>query len=160
MTSYKQIISLLIFTLVFSNIAAAQKATINWISFEQLDDSLRAKPKKVLISFYADWCSYCKKMERVAYKNSKVVTLLNSEYYAVKMNVETRDTIVFENRKFMNEEWGKKRNPTHQIPLLLASRKGKPFSLPATIILDKSFQVTQRHFEYISSKKMIKFLEQ
>ena len=137
----------------------AQKEKINWISFEQLDDSLAVKPKKVFISFYADWCSYCKKMDKVAFKDSEVISMLNSEYYAVKMNAETKDTIVFEGRKFINAEVGKKRRPTHQIPLLLASRKGRSFSLPAIVVLDENFQVTSRQFEYLSTKKMLTILK-
>lgn len=158
MNLLKYILFLFLGTFWASN-ASAQKQEIRWISFEQLEDSLTIKPKKIFISFYADWCAYCKKMDKVAFKNSEVLTLLNSEYYAVKMNAETRDTITFEGKKFINEEFGKKRRPTHQIPLLLASRKGTSFSLPATIVLDKNFQVTKRSFEYLSTKKMLQLLK-
>jgi thioredoxin-related protein len=145
---------------VFSEVTIhAQQEEINWISFEQLEDSLSVKPKKVLISFYADWCSYCKKMDRVAYKDSKVISLLNQNYYAVKMNAESRDTIVFEGKQFYNAELGKKRSPTHQIPLILASRKGYPFSLPVTLFLDEKFRVIRREFQYISAKKMVRVLK-
>jgi thioredoxin-related protein len=137
----------------------AQKKQINWISFEQLEDSLAVKPKKLLISFYADWCSYCKKMDKVAYQDPKVISMVNQEYYAVKMNAESTDTIAFEGKKFYNEELGKKRNPIHQIPLLLASRKGYPFSLPVTLILDEQFQVKRREFQYVSAKKMVRILK-
>ncbi len=137
----------------------AQKEHINWISFEQLEDSMNVKPKKVLISFYADWCSYCKKMDQVAYRDKKVISILNKEYYAVKMNAESRDTIVFEGQKFFNEEVGKQRNPIHQIPLLLASRKSYPFSLPVTLILDEKFQVIKRDFRYVSARKMARILK-
>lgn len=156
----KKITFLLLFVLgAFSvTLSHAQKKQINWISFEQLEDSLNVKPKKVLISFYADWCSYCKKMNKVAFQDEKVISILNKDYYAVKMNAESRDTIVFEGKKFVNEEIGKQRNPIHQIPLLLASRKDYPFSLPATIILDEKFQVRKRYFQYISHKKMERIL--
>lgn len=159
MNSLKQKLILILFLgLLYSHNILAQKDQINWISFEQLDDSLALKPKKVFISFFADWCSYCKKMNKVAYKNPKVISILNSDYYAVKMNVETRDTISFEGKNFVNAEYGKKRRPTHQIPLLIASRKGRPFSLPATIILDANFRIRNRQFEYLSTKKMLEML--
>ena len=137
----------------------AQQEKINWINFEQLQDSLNAKPKKVLISFYADWCSYCKKMDEAAYKDSEVISLINTKYYAVKMNSESTETIVFDGKEYANEEYGKVRNPTHEIPKLLASRKGYPFTLPATVIVNESFEITQRYFEYISPKKMRRILK-
>ena len=132
----------------------AQEQTINWMSFEQLEDSLAVQPKKVFIDFYADWCAYCKKMDKVAFKDSKVVALLNAEYYAVRMNAETRDTIVFGGDAYINKQLGATRNPTHEIPLLLASREGRPFSLPAMVMLNQKFEVTERYFEYLSPKKL------
>ena len=48
--------------------------TINWLNFEQLEDSLARKPKKTFIYFYADWCVYCKKMEQNAFKNAEIMS--------------------------------------------------------------------------------------
>jgi len=138
----------------------AQHSEIKWLPFEQLEDSLALKPKKVFIDFYADWCVYCKKMDEAAYKNVEVIKILNSEYYAVKMNAETRDTIIFDGQVYRNKAYGKKRNPVHEIPLLLASREGIPFSLPALVLFDENFQITKRYFEYISPKKMLKVLNE
>lgn len=132
----------------------AQNKAINWLSFEQLEDSLAVKPKKVFINFYADWCAYCKKMDEAAYKDPRVISILNTDYYAVKMNAEAANDISFDGQLFSNKQFGKKRNPVHEIALLLASREGIPFSLPAIVILDESFTVTKRYFEYLSPKKM------
>lgn len=132
----------------------AQNKAINWLSFEQLEDSLVVKPKKVFIDFYADWCAYCKKMDEAAYKDPRVISILNTDYYAVKMNAEAANDISFDGHLFSNKEFGKKRNPVHEIALLLAAREGIPFSLPAIVILDDSFTVTKRYFEYLSPKKM------
>ncbi|WP_439130255.1 thioredoxin family protein [Polaribacter sp.] len=137
----------------------AQKKEIHWLNFEQLEDALQSKPKKVFISFYADWCVYCKKMDKVAFKNSEVIAILNSNYYAVKMDAEYKGSIFFGGKEYVNQEFGKSRKPTHQIPLLLAQRKNKPFSLPVNLILDKNFKIEKRFFEYLSPKKMISILK-
>jgi len=136
----------------------AQEHRIDWLSFEQLEDSLSTKPKKVFIDFYADWCAYCKKMDKAAFQDTRVISKLNNEYYAVKMNAETNDTIAFGGEIFVNKQRGKKRNPTHEIPLLLASRENYPFSLPAIVVLNEKFVVTERYFEYLSPKQMLEAL--
>ncbi|MGB5818702.1 MAG: thioredoxin fold domain-containing protein [Saonia sp.] len=150
---------LVITVLTVSSKLSAQDAAINWLNFEQLEDSLSVKPKKVFIDFYAEWCTYCKKMDKAAFKVPEIVSKLNSEYYAVKMNVETSDTIIFEGQKYLNKDFGKKRNAIHEIPLLLASREGIPFSLPAIIMFDESFTVTHRYFEYLAPKRMLEILK-
>lgn len=150
---------ILMILVINAKTTAQENTSISWLTFEQLEDSLAVKPKKVFINFYADWCAYCKKMDQAAYKDAKVMAILKEEYYAVKMNVETRDTVIFNGDSFVNVEFGKKRNPVHEIPHLLASREGIPFSLPAIIILDTSFQITQRYFEYLSPKKMLNILQ-
>ena len=138
---------------------AQQQEKVQWLSFEQLEDSLAVKAKKVYIDFYAAWCGYCKKMDRVAYRDPQVIDLLNLEYYAVKMNADTKDTIIFGGDQFINEQIGKSRRPTHQIPLLLASREGQPFSLPAIVILNAEFKLEERFFEYMDAKQLLNFLQ-
>ncbi len=144
--------------MVFTKLCA-QDRSINWLSFEQLEDSLVVKPKKVYIDFYAKWCAYCKKMDETAYKDPQIIKTLNTEYYAVKMDAETTDAITFDGQIFVNKQVHKKRNPVHEIPLLLASRDKFPFSLPAIVVLDESFQITGRYFEYLSPKRMISVLK-
>ena len=150
---------ILILFLVLPAFGNAQKAdTINWIDFEQLEDSLALKPKKTFIYFYADWCVYCKKMDRNAFKDPEIIKKLNSDYYAIKMNAESTDTITFEGQKFYNQQVESMRNGIHQIPLLLANREKRKFSLPAILILDEKFNVENREFEYLTTKKMIELI--
>lgn len=153
------LISLLLSTfLLYSKDAKAQRIEkINWINFKQLNDSLSINPKKVLVSFYADWCSFCKEMDESTFLNKEVIDLLNSNYYAVKMNIETRDTIIFGGQIFTNKRY-KKVNPVHEIALLMGSRKNKPFSLPVFILLDEKFIAKSRYFQFLDTKAMLTIL--
>ena len=91
-------------------------------------------------------------MDATAFKDIEIIRILNNNYYAIKLNAETKDTIVFEGKEYINKNIGKSRKPTNQIPLLLASRINMPFSLPASIVLDESFKIKGRYFEYLSPK--------
>jgi len=143
-----------ILCLLASPVAQCQSSDVKWLTFEQLEKALAAEPRRVLVDFYADWCAYCRKMDDAAFRDPEVVAALNSNFYAVRMNVETRDTIYFSGVRYVNREAGNKRNPVHEIPLLLASREGVPFTLPAVVLFDESFQIRNRYFEYISPESM------
>ena len=147
-----------LFNVVFSITYAQANNAIQWISFEQLHDSLKVYPKKVFIDFYADWCAPCLKMDEIAFKDPKVIHKLNNDYYAVKMNVETTDTIVFGQQSFINKR-ANKRNPVHEIPLLLASRKDAPFTLPAMVLMDSKFNAQARYFHYLDAEQLLAILE-
>jgi thiol-disulfide isomerase/thioredoxin len=147
----------LLFTVLFLltiPLTHGQSLKVKWLTFEQLEEALAQEPRRVLVDFYADWCAYCRKMDEAAFRDPEVIATLNSEFYAVRMNAETRDTIHFSGVQYVNREAGKKRNPVHEIPLLLASREGMPFTLPAVVLFDKGFQVRNRYFEYISPESM------
>ncbi len=149
---------LFIFLLAFSISKAQNDDQINWKTWSELELALEKEPKPVFLFFHAAWCAYCKKIKREIFTNKKVIKKINSDYHAVEMDVETTDTINFDNIEFINKQALIKRNGVHELPLLLATRDSVPFSLPATIILNKQFVVKTRIFEYYTSKELLNIL--
>ena len=72
------------------SLQAQQDTSVNWLTFEELEKALAAQPKKVFIDFYTDWCSYCRKMDKVVFTHPDVITTLNQEYYAVRFDAECK----------------------------------------------------------------------
>lgn len=153
----KHIVSICLFC-SFTLTTFSQNESINWMSWSQLENALETQPKPVFIFFHADWCAYCKKIKRNAFTNKAVIQHINTSYYAVEMDVESKDTIVFDGVTFINSQSKTKRNVIHDLPLLLASRKNKPFSLPATLLFDADFKMKARIFEYYTSKQLLRKL--
>ncbi|MCA0131389.1 thioredoxin family protein [Winogradskyella alexanderae] len=152
---------LIVITLIFcTTLVHGQDEKVNWLDFEQLEEALKKQPKKVMVYFYADWCAYCKKMDRSVFTKQDVIALLNDNYYTIKFNVESNDTIQFGGKTFTNKQFGKKRNPIHQIPEYLASRQNAEIELPATIILNEDFEIKKRFYRYISPTEMLSILKQ
>lgn len=149
---------LIIALLLFLDVPAQEGQKINWITFNQLNDSLAIHPKKVFVAFYADWCVYCKEMDRTTFQDDEVTKELNENYYAVKMNIETDEKIVFGGQTFLNKR-SNKPNPVHEIALLLASRKNKPFSLPAYLVFNEHFEAQARYFQYLDVPALLKVIE-
>ncbi|WP_422106772.1 thioredoxin family protein [Winogradskyella sp.] len=153
--------SLVIIALIgFFFLGFVPKEKVNWLSFGELETALTEKPKKVIVHFYADWCVYCKKMEEAVYTKPDIIEVLNADYYAVSFNVESKDSIHFGGQTFVNLNAGKKRTAFHQIPEFLAGRKDRDLELPATVILDKDFNIEKRFYQYIPPKEMLTILKQ
>jgi len=149
---------ILLFVILSIQSINAQKE-ITWMNFEELENSLKMENKPVLLYFYTDWCVYCKKMEKNAFKNPEFVSELNEKFYAVKMNAESKDVVKFDGQIFTNEQAKSKRNGIHQIPLLLANRKDKPISFPVIMVLDQNFRVKKKSHEYLTSDQLKKLIK-
>lgn len=137
--------------------SASFKQEIDWLTFEQLSDSLERNPKKVIIHFHTDWCTYCRKMHREVFTNPEIIKIINEEYYAVSFDAETRDSVYFDGQWFINKEATKRRRGFHELARLLGNRNGL-VSVPTTLFLNPDFTISHRSFQYLSSRKLMALL--
>ncbi|MBT8245808.1 MAG: thioredoxin fold domain-containing protein [Winogradskyella sp.] len=152
----KRLVLLIGLLLMFSTFAQNEK--LQWLSFPELETALKDQPKRVFIHFYADWCVYCKKMEKVVYTKPNITSKLKEDYYVIKFNVESEESILFGGKTFINSDDGMKRQAYHEIANLLAGQKNKSLELPAIVILDENFEIEKRFFRYIPPKEMLYIL--
>ena len=135
------------YTLVLSliaTVAIGQTKTINWLTWDQMiaereTDSIK---KKVFVDLYTGWCGWCKKMDQTTFLDPSVVEYMNANYYAVKFDAETRDTVVFNNLTFLNSDptfvktSPNARGKTHWFAHSLLEGN---LSYPSYVILDETF---------------------
>lgn len=122
----------------------SQTETIKWLSWNEMikkreQDSIK---KKVFIDLYTGWCGWCKKMDKSTFIDPNVVKYMNFNYYPVKFDAETRDTIIFNNITFVNSDPNfvknkpNSRGRTHWFAHSLLEGK---LSYPSYVILDENF---------------------
>lgn len=150
-------ILIFIFILSFAAVTAQQE-DIRWLRFNELEDHLQNEPKPVMIYFYTDWCVFCKKMDNVVFSQKKIINKLNEAYYAVKFNAESTEVVIFGNKKFTNQDYGKKRMAYHQIPKYLLAKDQQPLQFPGIVILNSNFEIEKRFYRYIAPKEMTTIL--
>ena len=103
MIKIQKIYVLLVFLLLIGFKSNAQES-IDWITFPELEVAMKEEPKPVMIDFYTVWCGWCRKMDNNVFKDPKVISYINTHYYAVKFNAEQKQTVTFKGRnyKFVN----------------------------------------------------------
>ena len=100
----KKIILLLsIFSLGLLNTVIAQEGAVKWYTFEEAVALNKKEPRKIFIDVYTDWCGWCKKMDETTFSKPEIAKILNKDYYAVKFDAESLDTINFAGTRFVNE---------------------------------------------------------
>jgi thioredoxin-related protein len=61
---------------------------INWHTYKEGMELGKKGQKKVFLYFYADWCGYCRDMEKITFKDQSVIDVLNSRFIPVRVNTD------------------------------------------------------------------------
>lgn len=139
--------------LIFNSYYLNAQQEINWVDFEDLPTLQAQNPKPMFIYIYADWCVYCKKMERITFKNKDNIKLLSENYYALKFNLETKKEIVFNGKSYKNKELKTHRQPKHDLAKFLTGEQ-EQISLPAIVFLDEDFKLLKKLHTYLSPEQL------
>ena len=142
--------------LLFSTTLIAQNNTapaIKWISFNQLAKMQAIQKRPVLVDVYTDWCGWCKELDRTTYADPNIVNYINSAFYAIKFNAETRDSINYLGKTYYNRGGGPR--STHELAVYLM---GPKLSYPTTIFLNDQSNPNLIVPGYQAPNNMIPFL--
>ena len=76
--------------------AAPEMGTDNTVkfhngSFESAKAKASEEGKLFFVEFYADWCTPCKWMDKTTFRDQDVVNMMNSNYVALKLDIETEE---------------------------------------------------------------------
>lgn len=130
-------------------------AKVQWLTFEEAIVKAKEEPRKIFIDVYTDWCGWCKVMDKNTFNHPDIAAYLNENYYAVKLDAEQKEDIVFQGHTFKYVPSG--RRGYHQLAAALLNNK---LSFPTVVFLDEDLKMIQPVIGYqkpVAFDKLIKF---
>ncbi|EFK96881.1 hypothetical protein LDC_1085 [sediment metagenome] len=151
---------ILFVVILLTNAATAQNASsisenglVNWLSFEEAQELYKKQPKPFIIDVYTDWCGWCKHMIRTTYSDKGVADYVNANFYPIKFNAETKDTIEYNGVKYVST--GTDKRSPHELAVKLI---GQRLSYPSTLFVSNNFQFNLLSQGYIETKTLLPLL--
>jgi len=133
MTRFITIFFIVFFSYTLSAQYTIPPSSIKWYDIEQAVELNKKEARPILIDVYTDWCSWCNFMMKSTYANKGIANYINRNFYPVRFNAETFDTIEFRGKKYFNRKLGRK--PTHDLASILLEGN---LSYPSIVFFDRS----------------------
>lgn len=89
-----------LFALLLACSYTLEAQEIKWMTWEQAAAANEKQPKKIFVDLYTDWCGWCKRMDATTFKDPAIVALMNEKFYAVKLNAEQKESIMWKGQEF------------------------------------------------------------
>ncbi len=105
---------------------------VKWLTIQEAVEKSKKEKRKILVSLQTDWCLTCKIMDNSVFSNTKLSDYINKNYYPVRFNATSKDTVRFKDFTFINEN---KEHPFHQFAVSLLNGK---MQFPNFVFIDEN----------------------
>lgn len=126
-------------------------------TFEEAEKLAKENPKPFVVFIHTSWCKYCKMMENTTFKNTEIISLLNTHFYFISLDAETKDDIHFNNHTFKFIPNGSNTG-IHELATALATIDSQVV-YPTLTILQSDFSIVFQKHSFINAKELIVVLE-
>jgi thioredoxin-related protein len=127
---------------------------IQWMTWNEAAEANAKQPKKIFVDVYTDWCGWCKRMDQTTFKDSSLVAYMNEHFYAIKLNAEQKESIVWKDFEFAWVAGG--RNGYNELAAIILERQ---MSFPSFVMLDEEFVRIMISPGYKEASAMLKQLQ-
>lgn len=116
---------LLVITAILA-LSSSVFAQTRWYSFNEGYALAKKTGRPVIVDFYADWCTWCHKMEKDTFGNPEISKLINARFVAIRLDTEGKQRVSFEGKSYSPNEFSGLFNVTGLPTILFLDRAGKP----------------------------------
>lgn len=73
---------------------------IKWMTLKEAQEAQKKEPRKIVVDVYTGWCGWCKRMDATTFVHPEIVKYVGDNFYAVKFDAETQETIKFNGKDY------------------------------------------------------------
>ena len=132
-------------------------AQLKTYSFEEVVQLSKENPKPIVVFTHTNWCKYCKIMEHVTFKDSRIIATLNENFYFISFDAETKKDIIFNNHTFQFQPNGTNTG-IHELAIALATIENQ-IVYPTLTILESDNSILFQQASFISAKALGRILD-
>ena len=117
----------------------------DWLRLEEALEQASAEEgdKLILIDIYEVGCRFCRQMEREVYPSESIRTLIDQQFYPVKVNGNSSDRLRYNGEEMTKQEFAGKMGVT---------------AYPFTVVMDREGNVLSTRRGYMGVSELSRFL--
>jgi thioredoxin-related protein len=131
-------------------------AQLKTYTFEEAEKLSKENPKPYVVFIHTSWCKYCKMMENSTFKNSEIINVLNTDFYFISLDAESKNDIHFNNHTFQFIPKGQNTG-IHELATALATINSQVV-YPTVTILQTDFSIILQKHSYLNNKELLVLL--
>ncbi len=112
------------------------EGNVNWMKFDEAVELMKTEPKKMLLYLNSDFANGSKVMLASTYKHPVITSYINDNFYPVKLNYDSADTLEINGNIFVNEK--NQAGYPNQITLSLLQ---PDIRLPSTVFIGEDYSL-------------------
>lgn len=116
------------------------KGPVHWLTFAQAVELQKKNPKPIIVDVYTSWCGPCRMMSAYTFGNDTIAKYINENFYPVKFNAETYDSVAFNGYVFKNRNPPGTSRPVHDFAASILDNK---LVYPSIVFLNEQIQRIQ-----------------
>lgn len=113
-----------------------ENSLVNWITFNEAYNKCKKNPRPIMVDVFTTWCGPCKMMSAQTFNNPDIAKYINDNFYAVKFDAETKDSVKFDKYVFVSTDVTNPKAP-HQFA---ASILDNQLAYPSIVFLNNQIQ--------------------
>jgi len=125
-----------------SGIVQERKPRVQWLDFGDGLARARSTRKPIMLTFYTDWCVYCKKLDRETLQDPEVARTLESGFIAIRLDAENEKArLSYRGQSFSYAEFSRHFGVTAFPSIAFLNDKGEPITMVPGFVPAPQFSV-------------------